>query len=237
VENFMNVSAPDKPDYHLLRQAVFEQSLLFIEGMLGRKGTLLDLGAGHCGFSRIAHAMGWKATALDIRTARKPELPPEIAYIHADLNSAAWNVDDYDLVLCLGVYYHLDQTMQHALLRRCSGKPLIIDTHFANPANIPNGYGLGNFHEKNGEAGADYREAPDLDDSTRKATSLLASFDNPTSWWPTKDSLLNTLNRHGWQVWMFDYPTMSEVQRSFFVCCNVNQDGTGISGIRFAPVK
>lgn len=234
----MNALAPEKPDYPLLRQAVFERSLLFIESMLGRKGALIDLGAGHCGFSRMAHAMGWRATALDVRTDRKPELPPEIDYIHADLNSAAWNAEDYDLILCLGVYYHLDQAMQHALLRRCRGKPLILDTHFANPAGVPNGYGLGAIYEQNGETGADYEEAPDLDDSTRKATSLLASFDNPKSWWQTKDSLLQTLHGHGWpHVWTFDYPTIEEVQRSFFVCCTIDQEGSGISGVRFAPVR
>ncbi|MEP9386177.1 class I SAM-dependent methyltransferase [Mesorhizobium sp. KR9-304] len=227
---------PQKPDYPLLRQSVFEQALLLIENVLGRKGTLIDLGAGHCGFSRIANAMGWKATALDVRTARRPDLPPEIAFIHADLNSEAWNPDDYDLILCLGVYYHLDQTMQHALLRRCRGKPLIIDTHFANPAGTINGYGLGDVYELNGETGADFKEAPDLDENTRKSMALLSSFINPTSWWQTKDSLLQTIHDHGWpHVWMFDYPTIDEVQRSFFVCHTIDQNGGGISGTRFVP--
>jgi hypothetical protein len=237
----LNTAAADRPDveYSLLRQAIFEQSLLFIEGTLGRKGSLIDLGAGHCTFSRMANAMGWKVTALDARTARVPDLPPEIGFIHADLNSQAWNTGEYDLILCLGVYYHLDQSMQHQLLRRCRGKPMIIDTHFANPAGIPNRHAsaLGNVYEKNGEIGADYAEAPHVDES-RRSEVLLASLDNPTSWWQTKDSLMQTLHEQGWpHVWTFDYAGMDRIQRSFFICNTVEYSGTGVSGIRYTPVQ
>ena len=38
-------------------------------------------------------------------------------------------------------------------------------------------------------------------------------------------------------VWTFDYPTFEEVQRSFFICCTIDQEGSGISGVRFAPVR
>ncbi|TWG99877.1 hypothetical protein L598_001200000090 [Mesorhizobium sp. J18] len=233
----MNNDLSAKPSvvYHLLRQAVFEQSLIFMQGVLGKKGTLIDLGAGHCAFSRMAHAMGWKATALDVRKERVPDLPGEIGFIHGDINSMVWNPADYDVILCLGVYYHLDQNMQHRLLERCKGKPIIIDTHIANPPGMPTRYGrmLGETYEKNGEWGADYKEAPHLDDKARKETGLLASYDNPTSWWQTKDSLLQTLHQYGWpHVWTFDYDGLDFVQRTFFVCNTVDQSGTGLSGIR-----
>lgn len=232
-----NIAAPATPNvvYHLLRQAAFEQSLLFMQNVLGRKGTLIDLGAGHCAFSRMAHAMGWKVTALDVRSERVPELPPEINFIHSDLNSQLWDPADYDLILCLGVYYHLDQQMQHGLLWRCAGKPMIIDTHFANPPGAPTRYGraLGLTHERNGEMGADYREAAHQDDNTRKSANLRASYDNPTSWWQTKESLLKTIHEHGWpHVWTLDYDGLDFVQRSFFICHTIDDRGPGITGIR-----
>lgn len=227
----------EKPNvvYHLLRQAVFEQSLLFMEAALGRKGKVIDLGAGHCAFTRMAHAMGWHPTALDVRRDRVPSLPEGVDFILGDVTSESWDPKDYDLILCLGLYYHLDQDMQHSLLERCRGKPIIIDTHFANPPEIPTRYkaALGKTYEKNGEMGADYREDGHLDDGARKTKGLLASFENPTSWWQTKDSLLKTLHDYGWpHVWTFDYQHMDHIQRTFFICNTVDYAGNGVSGIR-----
>jgi hypothetical protein len=222
--------------YHILRQAVFEQALLLMEGMLGRKGSLIDLGAGHCKFSLVAKAMGWRPTALDVRSARVPEMPDDVGFILGDVNSSTWSAKDYDLIVCLGVYYHLDQEMQHRLLEKCRGRPIILDTHFANPKGQQNRFtrALGETHEKNGEMGADYDEAGDLDETARKSTALRASFDNPTSWWQTKDSLINTLHDYGWpHVWTFDYDQMERFQRTFFICYTLDQSGTGVSGIRF----
>jgi hypothetical protein len=125
--------------------------------------------------------------------------------------------------------------MQHDFLRKCSGKPLILDTHFANPRGRPTRYetSLSQIYEKNGEQGADYREAPQLDEQSRKAVALLSSYDNPTSWWGTKDSILATLHDFGWpNVWMFDYVDVELVQRTFFVCYAIDSD-KAMSGIRF----
>ena len=222
-------------NYHVLRQHIFEHSLLLMEGVLGRKGTLIDLGAGHCAFSLMARAMGWQATALDVRTARVPDLPEEIRFLHGDIDSDAWTASDYDLIVCLGVYYHLDQDMQHRLLKKCRGKPLIIDTHFANPKGLPTRYisALSETYEKNGETGADYREARHLSDEARKTADARASFDNPTSWWQTKESLLDTLHDYGWpHIWAFDHNQMAHVQRTFFVCYAANEKSKGVSGIR-----
>jgi hypothetical protein len=230
-------STPERSvDYHSLRQPVFEHSLLFMEGILGRKGSLIDLGAGHCMFSRMAHSMGWGVTALDVRTARVPDLPAEITFINADVTSDVWTATDYDLILCLGLYYHLDQDMQHKLLLRCRGKPLILDTHFANLSGVPTKYGaLTETHTKNGEVGADYHEASGLSDEQRKAKSLLASFDNPTSWWQTRESLIDTLHDYGWpHVWTFDYAGINEFQRTFFICHALDLEGETPSGIRFS---
>jgi hypothetical protein len=183
----------------------------------------------------MAHAMGWQATALDVRTTRVPDLPKSIRFIHGDVDSNTWNAGDYDLIVCLGVYYHLDQDMQHRLLAKCQGKPMIIDTHFANPKGLPTRYksALGTTYEKNGETGADYREAKHLDDEGRKTSDTRASFENQTSWWQTKESLLETLHNHGWpHIWTFDHNQMSFVQRTFFVCYTANEKGPGLSGIR-----
>jgi hypothetical protein len=138
-------------NYHKFRQVLFEHSLLMMEVVLGRKGRIIDLRAGHCKFAIIAHEMGWKATALDVRPNRKPDLPAEVEYISANVNSDAWNAADYDVISCLGIYYHLDQDMQHRLLERCRGKPIVLDTHFALRPGVPHRIGpaLSATYEKN----------------------------------------------------------------------------------------
>lgn len=222
--------------YRILRQAIFVQSLLFVEGLLGRKGNLIDLGAGHCEFSLMAQAIGWGVTALDVRKDRTPELKPDIRFIHADLLSKEWNPEDYDLILCLGVYYHLDQNMQHDLLARCRNKFMILDTHVANHKDEPNNYRplLGDTYEKSGETGADYIEAIGLSDQKRKEKDLLASYDNKTSWWQTKDSLIETLHNYGWpHVWTFDHDDIRNFQRTFFVCCTIDQQKIDLAHASF----
>ncbi len=233
----MDVSIP-KPrvHYHALRQPIFEHALKFIELTIGFKGRIIDLGAGHCNFTRMAHEMGWLATALDVRSERKPDLPPGVDFIEADLNSDDWDANLYDAISCLGVYYHLDQDMQHKLLARCQGKPLILDTHFANPKGVPTRYSYirNEPYEKNGETGVDYGEVTNLSDDERKRSSLLASYENKTSWWQTKDSLMNTLHDYGWKhIWTVDYLDMQIVQRTFFVCLNIDDKGPGLTGVRF----
>lgn len=222
-------------NYHKFRQALFEHSLLMMEAVLGRKGHVIDLGAGHCQFGLIAHEMGWKATALDVRPDRRPDLPAEVGYISADVNSDAWNAKDYDVISCLGLYYHLDQDMQHRLLDRCSGIPMILDTHFSNPQGDSQNFGsaLSTVYEKNGEWGADFIEAPGVPDDQRRKEMLLASHDNPTSWWQTKADLTKTLHERGWpQTWVMDYFDMNRPQRTFWLCLSIDNEQDRKTSIR-----
>jgi hypothetical protein len=224
------IASPKKAEmaglnYHNLRQMLFEQSLTFVEINMGRKGSLIDLGAGHCQFSIMAERLGWRATALDARTTRVPDLPANVRFIEGDVDSPRWDPRDYDVIVCLGLYYHLDQEQQHRLLDKCRGRPIILDTHFA----IPDAKGssryrqLGPTYQKNGEIGADFGEDPALSDEARKEKSLLSSFENRDSWWQTKDSLIATLHQFGWEhIWTFSYPQDAGLQRTFFVCQNVD---------------
>jgi len=226
---------PAPTHYHQFRQALFEHSLLMMEAILGRKGRVIDLGAGHCQFAIIAHEMGWEATALDVRPDRKPSLPAQVKYISADVNSDVWNAQDYDVISCLGLYYHLDQAMQHRLLDRCSGVPMILDTHFSNPDAPSHTFGntLSQVYEKNGEWGADFMEAPGVSDDQRKKDMLLASHDNQTSWWQTKADLTKTLHERGWpHTWVMDFIDMNRLQRTFWLCLSIDSERDRKTSIR-----
>ena len=185
---------------------------------MGRKGSVIDLGAGHCIFTRDAHALGWQATALDVRIDRRPDLPDGVSYIHANVNSDDWDPSQYDVIACLGLYYHLDQEMQFNLLEKCRGKTMIIDTHFANEDNSKTIGGLSDLTIMGEEQGAIFKEAPGSSVVERKETRLLASYENSTSWWPTRDSLKKTLHRFGFEhVWELASPCCDTVQRTFFI--------------------
>lgn len=183
-------------------------------------GSLIDLGAGHCKFSLEAHSKGWRVTALDARTERRPELPDDIRYVHAEVESDAWNPADFDVIVCLGLYYHLDQAAQHALLDRIRGRALVLDTHWATT----DGSGwftrtgqLTRLSRLGDEDGAWFDEAPGRTVEQRKSSALLASYGNDRSFWATLPSLEHTLRRFGYDVqWVASHPYHG-AQRSFIV--------------------
>lgn len=210
----------DRADYDAfassgIRLRLFEQALGFFP-----TGSIIDLGAGHCAFSLLAHSHGWRTTALDARTERRPELPADLRFIHSDVEASTWDPADYDVIACLGLYYHLSQPMQHSLLARIAGRPLILDTHFATTDGsgwFTRAGSLTGMTRVGNEDGMYYPEVPHLDEESRKAGSLLASFGNDTSFWPTLASLQATLRQHGYSLrWVVDHPYPG-AQRTFIV--------------------
>jgi SAM-dependent methyltransferase len=100
----------------------------------------------------------------------------------------------FDVVLCLGLLYHLDQDDLFPFLDRlaevCTSL-LILDTHVGLRARQ---------HHRHG--GHDYRGVTFVEHSPRasdaqRQRSLWASLDNEESFWPTRASLLNALKRAG----------------------------------------
>ncbi|TNE61771.1 MAG: class I SAM-dependent methyltransferase [Alphaproteobacteria bacterium] len=96
-----------------------------------------DLGAGHCLFSRHAANFGHDVTAFDARTVRKPtdaELGA-IKFVHADVRDI--DLAPFELVLVLGLFYHLTLEDQISLLRRCKAAgPVILDTQIHMETHI-----------------------------------------------------------------------------------------------------
>jgi SAM-dependent methyltransferase len=100
----------------------------------------------------------------------------------------------FDVVLCLGLLYHLDAADVFAFLERlravCRGL-LVVDTHVGLSARRAHAHRGRTYHghafvEHSRRASGDEREA-----------SLWASLDNPESFWPTRASLLNALRHSG----------------------------------------
>ncbi len=162
-------AAPAVGDQGQRRIEIFNQLL-----KQAPKGSLLDLGAGALIFSKIAMEKGYKVTAVDARTERLPDEPwvGKIDFRHADLRDFKQN--GFDVVLMLGILYHLDLEAQIDLLKRHCKSFVILDTQYADESE----------YSQNGYEGV-------LFDELKKTGKLntTSSFGNTKSFIHTLDSL------------------------------------------------
>lgn len=131
------------------------------------KKTAVDLGAGHCRFSDMASVFFEKVYAVDSRDVRVPKsLPENITFIKE--NAVEHDLSKYDVVICLGLLYHLTAKEQIEILKKAYQKELIIDTHMAEGDDISEGY-----------KGSFYKEADSFEemmDNPKASTTTLESF-------------------------------------------------------------
>ena len=181
-----------------------ERRLSTFRSILGAMtpGRLLDLGAGHGKFSLIGQELGWDVTAVDVRTVRMP-MAPGIRWIEADVRT--FDVEGYDCIALLGLLYHLGLDDQRDLLRRCAGTPTILDTHHSLRPTIT-------LDEYEGHL---YREpGSNLEELAEIAT---ASYGNPESFWPTRESLNRMLRDAGYHTILALEPPIIP-DRTFYLC-------------------
>jgi hypothetical protein len=165
-------------------------------------GRLIDLGAGHGTFSVLAAERGWQVTAVDARTERFPD-DPRITWVQRDVRDA--DVTGQDLVVCLGLFYHLTLADQLDLLKRCAGTPLLIDTHLAVGVSK---HALSSEVHSDGYTGRLYQEV---------LSSPLASWVNEKSFWPNRESFQRMLDEAGYGVVLTVEPWY-QPDRTFFLC-------------------
>ncbi len=183
---------------------------LFIEILQSRApGRLIDLGAGHGIFSRVAADLGYEVTAVDARAERFP-VDPRVDWRVGDIRD--FDMADYDVIACLGLWYHLTLDDQKALAAHAKRRPLIIDTHIAVTEardHAAHAKRLTDIKKVDGYEGRLYYEG-DLQDR------LTASFKNDNSFWPTERSLYALLADAGYDLVRSHYPPVLS-DRRFFV--------------------
>jgi SAM-dependent methyltransferase len=178
------------PDEGAERLAIFRSVLAPM-----RPGRLVDLGTGHGKFALAAAELGWSVTAVDARSERLPGAAG-IEWVEADVRE--FPLEGYDCVSILGLLYHLEVDDQLDLLRRAAGTTTIVDTHVA----------LGATHRERGYDGRTFGE--ELEAAT-------ASWGNPTSFWPTEESLIRQFHDAGFaRVWK--HVPEYRADRTFWVC-------------------
>lgn len=177
-------------------------------------GKLVDLGAGHGMFSLLAADRGWQVTAVDARDERF-QTDPRITWVKQDVREC--DIAGHDLVLCLGLWYHLALSDQVDLAKRFEAVPLVLDTHVAMPDLDDHGtqkHRMGEMTRIGDHEGRLYFEG----DIQHVAT---ASFGNDYSFWPTEDSLRALLTTSGYDIVETFHPAVGK-DRRFFVARALN---------------
>lgn len=167
-------------------------------------GRLIDLGTGHGKFAVRAANAGWTVTATDARTDRFPD-HPTVTWRQEDVRDT--DLSGYDLILNLGLFYHLTVDDQLSLLDRSAGTPMILDTHVGLASE--RGFGLSETTRQRGYRGRLYSE-----ENLQHVPT--ASWGNGHSFWPTRRALVRMLTERGWLVLTaepFYHPS-----RTFFLC-------------------
>ncbi|WP_262692820.1 class I SAM-dependent methyltransferase [Kordiimonas aestuarii] len=162
---------------------------------------LADLGAGHCSFSRWASRLGHEVTAFDARTVRKPDDTElgTIRFVHADVRDV--DLAPFNLILVLGLFYHLTLQDQISLLKKCrAAGPVILDTQVHVPSAFPGNSTLEPWQaallQEQGYEGVLY---PEKDNP-------MASVGNATSFIHTPESLERLVAESGYAHMTFVKP-------------------------------
>jgi len=207
---------PGKPDFfetdtrlHSILQAL---PLFYREGLKGLR--VADLGCLEGGFALAMAQRGMNVIGIEARHANltKALLLKE----HFELPNLEFRRDDvknftresygiFDIVLALGILYHLDEPLKWMRqLAAATDGLLIVDSHFAPSHDA----GLALMDQRLGPIqqikdaettyeGRWYAECPD---AALRKTQLWASYSNTKSFWLTKDSICCGLIQAGFNL-------------------------------------
>jgi predicted RNA methylase len=174
-------------DDAILRSLIFRHLLSGIS-----PGKLLDLGAGHCIYSIWAQQQGFEVTAVDARTQRLPprEKLGAIKFIQSDVR--VFDVSGFDVILCIGLIYHLEIPDQLSLLERCAKTRaiVILETEVHIPEQVPSDFNepwARQIVEREEYCGVVFPESG----------KVMSSIGNDYSFWHTEDSWLRMFQNAG----------------------------------------
>lgn len=138
---------------------------------------------------------GREANAVKARFAQDVLALDNITFVQDDVrNLSVEKYGRFDVVLCLGILYHLDAPDVFHFVERISDvcqRLTVLDTHVGIRANKSHTYQGQEYH------GWSYTEHLPESTTEERLKSLRASLDNEKSFWLTRPSLFNLLSRAG----------------------------------------
>jgi SAM-dependent methyltransferase len=200
-----------EPDETMKRHQIFR---LLVSPL--KPGKMLDLGTGPGAFSLVAAQLGWEVTAVDARTARRPnpeaerhpdraELIRSIKWVEADVREFPIRSGEYDLICILGLLHHLGVDDHIKLLRHCSETLTLLNARIAPEIVVREGPYEGRYYNEPGET----RE--------ERAQILSASWGNETSFHHTEESLIRLARDCGYTAVMPMRPP-HHLNYTFYLC-------------------
>jgi SAM-dependent methyltransferase len=215
---------------------------------------VLDLGALEGQFAIEFALQGAEAVAIEGRetNATKARVAAELlglkrleVRVEDVRNLSPGRHGTFDVVLCLGLLYHLSADDLFPFIGRLAevcGSLLILDTHVGlRPRDVYR-------HDGHEYRGITFIEHSSQASEAQRERSLWASLDNETSFWPTRPSLLNALQRAGFtsvlecgvpaMAWTRDRVTFAALRGSPVELRSVSTGGDAPAGEvpeRFGP--
>ena len=210
---------PGQPDFMetdtRLHSILLALRLFYREGLKGLR--VADLGCLEGGFSLAMAQSGMNVIGIE---ARQTNLDRALLLKeHFELSNLEFRRDDvknftrenygtFDIVLALGILYHLDEPIKWLRqLAEVTDGLLIIDSHFApsDDAGLalldPKLSGLGPIQQiEDEETTYEGRWYEDVSEWLDLETQVWSSYSNASSFWLTKDSLLCGLKRAGFEL-------------------------------------
>ena len=145
--------------------------------------------------ARVVCIEGREANLVKARFAKDVLALDNITFVQDDVrNLSVEKYGQFDVVLCLGILYHLDAPDVFHFVQRVSDvctRVAIIDTHLAVRANKTMSYQGEDYH------GSTYTEHSPESTKEERLKSLRASLFDEKSFWFTRSSLFNLLSRAG----------------------------------------
>lgn len=179
------------------------------------QSRILDLASLEGDFSaefalRGAEVLGVEGRRTNVQRAAARFSLPNLRFVQDDVrNVSREKYGEFDVVLCLGILYHLDAPDCFKLLEAVAGACIdiaIIDTHVSLTRDEIVEY---KGHEYWGWRYTEYSREP-TPEKTEEST--WASIGNLRSFWPTKPSLVNAIVDAGFNsVYECQYPAWNDI--------------------------
>lgn len=178
--------------------------------------SVAELGAGWGDFAAMFVPLGAHATAIEGREAAVAKgrgLHPEVRFLQQDLNHGLGTGEVFDLVLNVGVLYHVRQWEQ--LLRNCCAQArfLVLDTEVADSVD-PDFVMLHDevqSEPQNAIDGLASKPSPAAIERVLTECGFMFEHAKPEALWHVYD--WDALNDNGWRRgkyrWWFAWPTVT----------------------------
>lgn len=161
------------------RVPIFRRLLSFMMKLVPSNSKVVDLACGHCKFLEVAEEMGCRVLGTDARIERVPASVRERCFQIGLVQEV--DLEPFDIVLCLGILYHLSLPDVLAMVDKFNGKHVIVDTCRGTEKNK-----VTMVHEGRVYSGRKYEEG----------TGRSCAFGLDYSFWPVEEDLVEILSKN-----------------------------------------